>query len=270
MNIPLHRRTRMQLEGELSQPLIIIAPHQETANSIVDDLMQKQDSNTLHVLNPDKETIAIDNIRNIKQSAVLQSAKQHTFILHSADNFTVEAQNAFLKTLEEPSTSTVFILAASRQHSLLRTIQSRCKIVEFIQPSNEDIEEFIKSFSANDPTSIKKLLSASDYNFGLVRNAAQSSSIDEHLNRIIAVKAFIQSNTYDRLAYIQRKISSSNDALQLLAVCSTIYSALIKRSMDEKINPALMQAFDLINQASTDIKNRSSYKAVLFHVAQRI
>ena len=53
------------------------------------------------------------------------------FILREADRMTVQAQNALLKTLEEPPGATVMILLASAMDRLLPTTLSRCQAVRF-------------------------------------------------------------------------------------------------------------------------------------------
>ena len=53
-------------------------------------------------------------------------AQRKIYILHDADGLTREAQNAFLKTLEEPPPFVSFILTASGTQKLLSTVLSRC------------------------------------------------------------------------------------------------------------------------------------------------
>jgi len=53
------------------------------------------------------------------------------FVIREADDMNVQAQNALLKTLEEPPGTTFLVLLASALDSLLPTTQSRCQIVRF-------------------------------------------------------------------------------------------------------------------------------------------
>lgn len=50
-------------------------------------------------------------------------------IIQDADTMNVEAQNAFLKTLEEPPEKCLFVLATGRPGALLPTIRSRCQLI---------------------------------------------------------------------------------------------------------------------------------------------
>ena len=72
-------------------------------------------------------SIGVDEIRRLRQatSKVPQEGKKKIFIIEDAQNLTPEAQNAFLKILEEPPEDTVFILTCSKEEALLETVLSR-------------------------------------------------------------------------------------------------------------------------------------------------
>ncbi len=89
-----------------------------------------------------KTGIAVEQVREIEAGASLNPYEGRTrvYILDPADQLTVEAQNAFLKTLEEPPPHVVLILIATREERLLPTIHSRCRRVEFRLMPSPDIE----------------------------------------------------------------------------------------------------------------------------------
>ncbi|HUF48534.1 MAG TPA: DNA polymerase III subunit delta' [Vicinamibacterales bacterium] len=64
---------------------------------------------------------------------------RRVFIIDPADDLTTEAQDALLKTLEEPPPSVVLILIASSPDTLLPTIQSRCRRLRFGPLSETDV-----------------------------------------------------------------------------------------------------------------------------------
>lgn len=77
----------------------------------------------------------IDDIRGLER---LISSSQ-SVIINNAQDLTPEAQNAFLKTLEEPPENTVIILLAPNEESLLPTVVSRCFIQDLGNLSNSPI-----------------------------------------------------------------------------------------------------------------------------------
>jgi len=58
-------------------------------------------------------------------------ARHRVYIIDPADELTIEAQDALLKTLEEPPPAAIFILITAYPDTLLPTIQSRCRRLRF-------------------------------------------------------------------------------------------------------------------------------------------
>ena len=83
----------------------------------------------VHVIEPDGRSIKIDQIRELRKQIALKpfSGGRHIVMIHQADVMTTEAQNALLKSLEEPEGGTVFFLVTEQQGALLQTIISRCR-----------------------------------------------------------------------------------------------------------------------------------------------
>lgn len=72
-------------------------------------------------------------------------------ILLQADSLNVPAQNAFLKTLEEPPAGTHIILVADAADALLPTIRSRCVRVPFVPLPLEEVAERLRQEKGMDP-----------------------------------------------------------------------------------------------------------------------
>src|SRR6185295_12277236 len=78
-------------------------------------------------------SIKIDQIRDIVDRAGYRpfEGRRRVVIVDQADQLVPAAQNAFLKTLEEPPPSSVFLLVTSRPDMLLDTVRSRCPRLQF-------------------------------------------------------------------------------------------------------------------------------------------
>jgi DNA polymerase III subunit delta' len=87
----------------------------------------------LNVVEPSSKSriIPVDSIREFQARFYLKAAAGVTKIglVVEADRMPVQAQNAFLKTLEEPPPNTLLILLTTRADALLNTIKSRCRVV---------------------------------------------------------------------------------------------------------------------------------------------
>jgi DNA polymerase III subunit delta' len=76
---------------------------------------------------------SIDDIRPLLTSATFRpfEARTRVFILDEADELSASVQNALLKTLEEPTRSSQFVLVTARPEMLLPTVRSRCTMLRF-------------------------------------------------------------------------------------------------------------------------------------------
>lgn len=81
----------------------------------------------------------IDDIRELREGvyAMPFESKYKFYIIDEAHMLTKEAWNAFLKTLEEPPAHAIFVLATTERDKVPETIQSRCEVYTFKQPTRE-------------------------------------------------------------------------------------------------------------------------------------
>ena len=81
----------------------------------------------------DTGAIKIDQIREAMERAAYRpfEGRRRFVIIDDADALVVEAQNALLKTLEEPPSASVFVLVSARPDMLVPTVRSRCQRLQF-------------------------------------------------------------------------------------------------------------------------------------------
>lgn len=93
----------------------------------------------LHFLCPplDKKSISVEQVREIVAELELTSLRglAKALIVEPAEAMTLSAANALLKTLEEPTPSTYFLLVSHQPGFLPATVRSRCQTVSLRQPS---------------------------------------------------------------------------------------------------------------------------------------
>jgi len=79
------------------------------------------------------QKLKIENVRAVIRRIYLKPymGRRKIFVVEHAEFLTEEAQNAFLKTLEEPPADSVIILMSRHRELLLETIVSRCQTVKF-------------------------------------------------------------------------------------------------------------------------------------------
>src|SRR5213592_3560254 len=89
----------------------------------------------------DSGSIKVEQVRDIVDRAAYRpfEGRRRVVIFDQADSLVPAAQNALLKTLEEPPPSSVFFLITSRPDVLLPTVVSRCPRLRFRPLSVEDV-----------------------------------------------------------------------------------------------------------------------------------
>jgi DNA polymerase III subunit delta' len=92
-------------------------------------------------------SIKIEAIRELqnKLGYLPYEGKTKVVVVDSAELMNTQAANSFLKTLEEPPSSTVLILVTANPHRLLPTLISRCQGIQFHRLSLTDVREILKS-----------------------------------------------------------------------------------------------------------------------------
>ena len=100
-------------------------------------LLASQNYSELYTLEPASKsrTILVKDLRDFQNRFFYKSDSntKKIGIIIEADRMQAAAQNAFLKTLEEPPENTVFLLLTTRIDALLNTIKSRCRLVSMIE-----------------------------------------------------------------------------------------------------------------------------------------
>ena len=143
--------------------------------------------------------IRIETVRDLqKKLAYLPyEGKTKVVVIDSADLLNHHAASAFLKTLEEPPTSTVLILISSNPHSLMPTLLSRCQGIQFHRLSSSDIRKIIQSQhqEAGDSLTESELdfhaqRSQGSVNRALVENFTEMEVLREELLEVLEKVSF--------------------------------------------------------------------------------
>ena len=105
-----------------------------------------QNNPDFFIIEPDGNAIKIDQIRNmqrgVQEKPIISRSK--VYIIDNADFMTKEAQNALLKTLEEPPEFVTIILIGENENEFLATIKSRCMIIHFNSISDSEMEKYLQ------------------------------------------------------------------------------------------------------------------------------
>lgn len=101
----------------------------------------------LTIIEPDGNNVKIEQIRELNRKVVEKPivSNKKVYIINDGQNITKEAQNALLKTLEEPPEYVTIILITTSESAFLPTIKSRCTKINFNKLAKEDMLKILKS-----------------------------------------------------------------------------------------------------------------------------
>lgn len=146
-----------------------------------------------------KKEIGVDRARDVKRFTQLRPLRGSVKIalINDAHMLTVAAQNALLKTLEEPPEHSLLILVANNPDALLPTVRSRCQRVQFSPLPDDTVIEILTR------------------DHGLAPATAQQ------------LAAFAEGSPGRALA-LRRCVGSTDDALQLAGLADARYVDLVR------------------------------------------
>src|SRR5580692_7311908 len=95
---------------------------------------------------------SVDDIRTLVEQVRFtpQAGKYKVYIIDEVHMLSTSAFNAFLKTLEEPPSYAIFILATTEKHKILPTILSRCQIFDFKRITASDTVEHLEDIGTKE------------------------------------------------------------------------------------------------------------------------
>jgi DNA polymerase III subunit gamma/tau len=90
---------------------------------------------------------SVDDIRSLVEQVRFapQAGKYKVYVIDEVHMLSSSAFNAFLKTLEEPPSYAIFILATTEKHKILPTILSRCQIFDFKRITSNDTVDHLQN-----------------------------------------------------------------------------------------------------------------------------
>ncbi|MBP0979417.1 MAG: hypothetical protein J6C55_02085, partial [Oscillospiraceae bacterium] len=181
-------------------------------------------------------SILINNIREIKNKINIapHESQKKVQIIANRDRMTVAAQNALLKSLEEPSSSTIFILTVSNLNSLLETILSRATIIN-IKPVFEKnaIKILSESYPKTNISDIIRYVKIFGGNIGLIK------SILDNKNNILNLLEdllfyIITNNQFEVLKIFSKYKTNKTEFIYFLELFKIYFEKILKIYLKNK------------------------------------
>ncbi len=227
-NLAIHPSTADALERLIAQPshaVLLTGPKgigKARLSTYLAERLLDLDSGKLadyayarHIQSIDGKAISIEPVRSLEHFLSLvvpgQNPLRRVVIIEDAHLLGLEAQNALLKTLEEPPADTVIIMTATSPQSLLPTIQSRVQAITVHKPTKTDLQTCLKSDSFDVMYTVASGLP------GLVHALITDQSHPVH-TAVATARQLLGYSTYERLLQVDILAKDRELAQNTLAI----------------------------------------------------
>jgi len=190
----------------------------------------------LILIKPETKKIQINQIRDLSWQLSLKPIKsfQRAAIIDQAHLMTSEAQNCFLKTLEEPKGQAILILITEHPDFLLPTITSRCQKIKFFPVKKEEIRNFLKEGGVSEKK-IEEIIEISNGRPGVaieyLENPEKLKEREELIQKLIKVS---KAPLFLRFQYA-KELSESQDLNEVLNVWLSYFRNNLISQKDETL-----------------------------------
>src|SRR5690606_37227607 len=171
----------------------------------------------LVVVEPEGTSMTVDQVRSTVLASNLApvEGRRKVFLLDDAGTMTDGAANALLKTLEEPSVSTVFIVIAESVDDLPATIASRCRVIPFSRVTTGEVADALTRLGV-DPTAADEAARIAGGRPGLALSAATEPRLSVFRQVWIGVPARVGKGPGSAVELADELLAASEPLLEAI------------------------------------------------------
>ncbi|WP_315116798.1 DNA polymerase III subunit delta' [uncultured Clostridium sp.] len=155
-------------------------------------------------ISKNKKSIGVEEIRNIIEETNTKpyEGDKKVIIIYNSELMTIQAQNAFLKTLEEPPRGVFIIMLCEEAENVLDTIKSRCQVYKLNHLSNDEMKQFLTSkYPHLNEEELKIISVISDYIPGRGEKYIENSNLKEIRDNVLSILNSLANKDLDILSY---------------------------------------------------------------------
>ncbi|MBZ9684899.1 DNA polymerase III subunit delta' [Clostridium estertheticum] len=186
-----------------------------------------------------KSTIGVGSIRTLIEEINKKpyEGDKKVIIIYEADKMTPQAQNAYLKTIEEPPVNVTILLLCENLEVILDTIKSRCQIHKLKSLTVDEMEKFLKINYPNlSLEEIKVIVAFSDGIPGKAERFIGDSNFKDIRNITLEILLQLNKVGTEELMKYEKKLSNQKENFKeiLTAFLSYIRDTIIYKEIEEE------------------------------------
>lgn len=228
------------------------------------------------VISPKDNTISIDAIRQLQHFLQLKTFGKNEIrrvvIVEHSEYMSTEAQNAFLKLLEEPPADTSVILTVHNKRALLPTILSRTQTLTVRTPAQDATKEFFVR-KGIDPAKVTQAYFLSGGLPGLMYSLVTDGTDHPLTDGVAVAKEILQKKTFERLLLIEKLSKKREAAISVIEALQHIAQVGIEQAAAKADTAKLKQWHHILKvtaEAASALDKSANIKLVLCDTMLRI
>lgn len=254
----LHPQTDKKLASALqhhTHALLLIAPHGAGKGSVLHKLTadilgvtpEKLENEGRYLrIEPDGKSVTIDQVRSLQHFLTLKTTGtaqiRRVITIEQADTMTRDAQNALLKTLEEPPADTMIILSAAQAEDILPTIHSRAQTITLTPPTKQQVVAYFTEQGAT-IEHVERLYDISGGHMGLLSSLIAEDTENSLIQAIEAAKQLLRKSTFERLALVDALSKQKDETVVLLTALKRMCRAALEQAAHKDERSATTKAW---------------------------
>ena len=217
----------------------------------------------IHLMHEKPNSISVDDVRTQIVNDVLikpYSGKYKIYIVPDAEKMTAAAQNALLKTIEEPPAYAVILLLANNASALLPTILSRCVMLSLKPVADDKVTQYLMEHVQVPDYEADVCVAFAQGNIGKAVQLATSDSFNEIKNSALhLLKNVSKMEINDIIATVKSVSEFKIDIQDYLDFLAVWYRDILYFKATRDSNGLIFK--DELN-VITDQINKSSYEGI--------
>lgn len=217
----------------------------------------------IRVTHEKPNTISVDDIRTQVNNDVAikpYSSDYKVYIINEAEKMTPQAQNAILKTLEEPPEYAVIILLVNNLNTLLPTILSRCVVLNMKPVADELVKKYLCEQLMVPDYKADVCVAFARGNIGKAKNLASSEEFENVKAEALSLLKYIQDMDLSEIIAAIKKISDYKlEVNDYLDICAIWYRDVL---LFKATNDANHLVFREEIQSLRKVARNSSYEGI--------
>lgn len=209
---------------------------------------------------PKKASLGVDEVREIIDEVNKKpfEGDKKVIIIHKGSKMTIQAQNALLKTIEEPPKGVYIIILSESLELMLDTIKSRSQIYKLTPLNKDEMRKYLDKLKIVDEKQIKLALSYGEGIPGRAEEILYNKDLSDLRNIVVDLLCEVsKGNSLNILEFEDKFNKFKNEKDNIIRILvSFIRDIIVNKEMDNKERIINIDKYEEVNELSKEMSYR--------------